>query len=127
MCKDTPVKRELGLAADITGMSDAEVFLEWFTLYAWLDSQTQDGFLIGYTLERLAASAKVSKGFCFALASDTIRWLLPVHATDSKPRGIRVANWDRHNGQCAKKRALDARRQQLNRAKPLSRSKATKT
>jgi len=116
VCKDTPVKPELGLAARYANLTEAEAFLFWFRLYAWADSQTTNGWLPNLTLRDLAALTKTSVEFCDALASESIQWLLKVEASDKHPSGIQIAKWDRHNGKCAKRRAESARRMAKSRA-----------
>ena len=117
-CKDTPYKPEIAIAAEIIGKSHDEALGLFTRLFCWLDSQTSDGFLPNLTLERLSASSHVSMEFCIAMASDEIRWLIPVHRTEAGTTwGIEVVNWDRHNGKCAKKRAESAYRMAKSRAK----------
>lgn len=116
VCKDTPNKPELLLVSKLIQQPRSESFLLWFSLYCWADAQTKDGFLPHLTLADVAELSGVSLDFCIALGTEGVRWMFPTESTKSRPAGIQFAKWDRHNGDCAKKRADAARRQQKSRA-----------
>lgn len=80
--------------------SIGDAFAAWFRLYSWLDEQTADGTLYS-DVEEIDAVSRLS-GFAASLSRSG--WL-----TFYGDKVI-VTNWDEHNGQCAKRRALDARR-----------------
>jgi hypothetical protein len=70
----------------------------------WLDEQTDDGH-VDYFTEADADEIAGLAGFGAALAE--VRWV------SFGPTGAVVANWDRHNGQSAKRRCLDAERKRV--------------
>lgn len=97
----TPDKAELRQIARRCQCSKAEAFLAFFRLFVWLDEQTEDGQVEFFT----AADADEIAGLSgFGEALQEVRWL----TFDST--GARVANWERHNGESAKKRCLAAER-----------------
>jgi len=104
----TPDKPEIIAAARICGTSRTNAFLAFFRLWAYFDAHTATGFLPGLVLEDLDDIAKL-RGFGQAMAN--VGW---ISATD---QGISIANWEIHNGESAKKRALNQRRMQRVRAK----------
>lgn len=81
--------------------SIGDAFAAWFRLYSWLDEQTADGTLYS-DVEEIDAVSRLS-GFAASLSRSG--WL-----TFYGDKVI-VTNWDEHNGQCAKRRALEAKRQ----------------
>ena len=97
----TPNKAEIRHAARLCHCSQAEAFLAFFRVLVWLDEQTEDGQVDFFTAEDADDIAGLS-GFGEALAA--VRWIT------FSPGGAVVANWDRHNGQSAKRRCLDAER-----------------
>ena len=100
----TPDKAEIRHAARLCHCSQAEAFLAFFRVWAWLDEQTDDGRVEFFTAEDADDIAGLS-GFGAALAE--VRWIM------FGPGGAVVANWDRHNGQSAKRRCLDAERKRV--------------
>ena len=97
----TPNKAEIRHIARLCDCSQAEAFLAFFRVLVWLDEQTEDGQVDFFTAEDADDIAGLS-GFGEALAE--VRWII------FGPGGAVVANWDRHNGQSAKRRCLDAER-----------------
>jgi len=97
----TPDKTEIRHLARLCHCSQAEAFLAFFRVLVWLDEQTEDGHVDFFTAEDADDIAGV-KGIGAALAE--VRWII------FGPGGAVVANWDRHNGQSAKRRCLDAER-----------------
>jgi len=114
VCKDTPNKRELAVIATRMGATKAEVFLWWFSLYAWADSQTADGMLPHMSTESLAHAAGVPLEFCVMLGSEEVAWVYEAVST-AGVRGIVFSHWDRHNGKSAKRRAMEANKKQCRR------------
>lgn len=103
---DTPNKRAIiRLAADC-GVSRGDAFLAFFRLYSWLDEQTADGTLWA-DREEVDAVARLP-GTAESLSNSG--WLS--FTADGR---LAVANWLEHNGNSAKRRALDAKRQNENR------------
>lgn len=104
----TPDKPELISAARICDTSRANAFLAFFRLWSYFDVHTATGFLPGLVPEDLDDIAKL-KGFGQAMAN--IGWI------SANAQGISIANWEIHNGESAKKRALNQRRMQRVRAR----------
>ena len=97
----TPDKAEIRHMARLCGCTKAEAFLAFFRVFVWLDEQTEDGHVDYFT----AADADEIAGLPgFGDALQEVRWIT------FGPTGAVVANWDRHNGQSAKRRCLDAER-----------------
>ena len=98
---DTPYKQAIRNAASDCGCSRGDAFLAFFELYSWLDEQTYDGRLATdqAELDRWAGIP----GFSSSL--ERSGWL-----TFQGDECI-ITNWCEHNGQCAKRRALEAKRQ----------------
>jgi hypothetical protein len=98
---DTPYKTAIRNAARDCGVSRGDAFLAFFELYSWLDEQTEDGRLATDPAE-LNRWAGI-RGFAESLSRSG--WLTF--------RGdiCEISNWGEHNGQCAKRRALEAKRQ----------------
>ena len=97
----TPDKAEIRHMARLCGCTKAEAFLAFFRVFVWLDEQTEDGHVDYFT----SADADEIAGLPgFGDALQEVRWLT------FGPTGAVVANWDRHNGQSAKRRCLDAER-----------------
>jgi hypothetical protein len=101
----TPDKTELRQIARLCGCSKAEAFLAFFRIFVWLDEQTDDGHVEFFTAGDADEIAGLA-GFGTALAE--VRWIT------FGPTGAVVANWQRHNGQSAKRRCLDAERKRKN-------------
>lgn len=97
----TPDKAEIRQVARLCHCSKADAFLAFFRVYVWLDEQTEDGYVDFFTPEDADDIAGL-KGFGEAL--EAVRWITFSQA------GAVVSNWDRHNGESAKKRGLAAER-----------------
>ena len=105
---DTPSKPAIVRLANDCGVSRGDAFLAFFRLYSWLDEQTADGTLYADP-EEVDAVARLP-GAATSLANSG--WL--AFAADGR---LTVSNWQEHNGQSAKRRALDAKRQNERREK----------
>lgn len=79
-----------------------------FHFWAWADGQTTDGAVDGIRPADIDAIVE-HQGFAQAMAE--AGWL------QVDERGVILPNFDRHNGESAKKRAMDARYQEKHRAK----------
>jgi len=97
----TPDKTEIRHIARLCGCSRADAFLAFFRVFVWLDEETEDGHVDFFTPDD-ADEIGGLKGLGEALQE--VRWLM------FGPTGAIVANWDRHNGQSAKRRAQEAER-----------------
>ena len=98
----TPDKPELLRVASLCGCSQAEAFLGWFRLWAWLDQQTADGsvrFLSASEADNISTISGIAAAF------EAVGWL----KFDADTGSCQVLNWERHNGKSAKKRAQDTR------------------
>ena len=120
---DTPNKPAIVRLANDCGCTRGDAFLAFFRLYSWLDEQTADGVLYADP-EEVDAVARL-QGAASSLANSG--WL--TFAQDGR---LTVSNWQEHNGQSAKRRAMDAvrkamKREELRKAglpvSPLPRSK----
>ncbi len=97
---DTPYKTAIRNMARDCNCSRGDAFLAWFDLYAWLDENTADG-----RIETDHGELDRKAGLPGAAASlERSGWL---SFTGSM---CTITNWDEHNGQNAKRRAMDARR-----------------
>ena len=97
---DTPYKTAIRNMAKDCGCTRGDAFLAWFDLYSWLDEQTADG-----RLETDHAELDRKAGLAGAAASlERSGWLTFADGVCT------ITNWEEHNGQNAKRRALDARR-----------------
>lgn len=97
----TPDKAEIRHIARLCGCTKAEAFLAFFRVFVWLDEETDDGHVEFFTPGD-ADEIGGLKGLGEALQE--VRWITFSRA------GAVVSNWDRHNGQSAKRRCLDAER-----------------
>lgn len=104
----TPDKPEIVAAARICGTTEEAAFTAFFRLWVYFDSHTATGFLPGITIDDLDKRAGL-KGF--GRAMEQVGWIV------QDARGISITNWNRHNGDSAKSRALNQKRMQRNRAK----------
>ena len=115
----TPDKAEVRQIARLCHCTKADAFLAFFRVFVWLDEETEDGHVEFFT----PADADEIGGLPgLGAALETVHWIT-FNAT-----GAVVANWDRHNGQSAKRRCLDAERKRgvRNESGHLSASKADK-
>lgn len=99
---DTPGKPAIRQAARDCFCSVGDAFLAFFRLYSWLDEQTADGRLYA-DRDEVDAVARLPG---FAASLERSGWLM--FGPDGE--GLKVANWDEHNGQNSKRRAENARR-----------------
>ena len=97
----TPDKAELRHIARLCGCTKADAFLAFFRVFVWLDEQTEDGHVDFFTI----ADADEIGGLAgLGNALEAVRWIT------FNASGAVVSNWDRHNGQSAKRRCMDAER-----------------
>jgi hypothetical protein len=100
---DAPEIRRL---AKSCGVTRDDVYGKLFRLWSWFDRHSHNGRVADETGE-LVDEIVGHSGFAAALVS--VGWL----AEDQD--GIVIPNWDRHNSETAKERALDAARKALSR------------
>ena len=103
---DTPNKPAIVRLANDCGCTRGDAFLAFFRLYSWLDEQTADGTLYA-DADEVDAVARL-QGTAASLSNSG--WLS--FAADGR---LTVTNWQEHNGQSAKRRAMDAVRKALKR------------
>lgn len=98
----TPEKSEVLAITARMGWDDADLTVgKLFRIWRWFDQQTTDGNAFGVTTALLDRIVGVT-GFCEAVHS--VGWL---SITET---GISLPNFERHNGNTAKSRALTAKR-----------------
>jgi hypothetical protein len=95
---DAPEIRRLARAC---GVTKDDIYGKLFRLWSWFDRHSRNGHVADETGELVDEIVGLS-GFAQALVS--VGWL----AEDQG--GIVIPNWDRHNSETAKQRALDASR-----------------
>ena len=95
---DAPEIRRLSRAC---GVTRDDVYGKLFRLWSWFDRHSHNGRVADETTE-LVDEIVGHSGFAAALVS--VGWL------DQDQGGIVIPNWDRHNSETAKQRALDAAR-----------------
>lgn len=113
--KITPDKPEMAILAEKLGISIPEAFLAFFRLYCWADSMTKDGNVAFLSLkngDKCRSLFPQYPGLLEALASKEIGWI-----KENENGGFTFSNWERHNGESAKKRLIKAERKQLERQK----------
>jgi len=106
MEKVTPDKPEMRMIARLCGVSRGDAFLAWFRLWSHFDDMIETGFLDGFTMEDADEMGRL-QGLGKAL--EQIGWII------FEPHGCTVKKWDVHNGESAKRRALDANRKRQER------------
>lgn len=94
-------------AVEMTDASEATVIGAMYWLWATADQHSADGAMPGLTLKAIDRKTGVP-GFGAALAA--IGWL-----TDGVD-GVRLARFDEHNGESAKRRSVDAKRKAASRS-----------
>ena len=104
----TPDKPEVWKIADILGIDADAVVGKLVRIWIWADQQTTDGNAGSVTSAMLDRISGVT-GFVAAMTK--AGWL------EQSEGGFRFVNFDRHNGETAKQRALTAKRVQKHRAK----------
>ncbi len=100
---------------DMTDTSEAAIVGALYWLWATADQHTEDGIMPGLTTRAIDRKTGV-KGFADALL--TIGWL------EDNEDGVRIVNFEEHNGASAKRRSLDGQRKANSRA--MSASEADK-
>lgn len=101
-CKDTPSKPEILIIAAKLNIHPDIAFARCFALWSWFDSNTKDGVTNGVT--KVTLDALLGRdGLCDALIN--VGWLTSTNENLSLP------NFDRHNSETAKTRALGTKRQ----------------
>jgi hypothetical protein len=98
----TPDKPEVFRIAELLGIDPDAVTGKLLRIWIWADQQTIDGNATSVTKTLLDRLCSVT-GFADALIQ--AGWLL------QDDQGLRFVNFDRHNGETAKLRALNAKRQ----------------
>lgn len=106
--KTTPDKPEILLIANALDKPQAEAFLAFFRLWTYFDDHTEEGEMPFFGFPFLDKQAGLPG---FAQACTEVGWLVVSGKT------LYISNWDRHNSQSAKRRALDAERKAKARAK----------
>ena len=101
---DTPDKPEIGFIARACGVTPPVAFEAWFRLWCWFDRQTENGEVQFFTPEDADRIARLP-GIGDALSTDQGCGWVTFHA-----RGATIVNWDKHNGNNARKRAQTNRR-----------------
>lgn len=99
----TPDKPEIFEMAEKLSIDPDLVFAKCFRIWAWFDAHTTNGKTNGSSVSELLVD-RISCVNGFAKAMLSVGWL----ATDST--GLTLPNFDRHNGETAKGRALTAKR-----------------
>lgn len=99
---DTPDKAEVMAITGALGWDDTDLTVgKLFKLWRWFDKQTVDGNAVGVTLALLDKVVGVT-GFCEKMIA--VNWL------EVYDGGVRLPNFDCHNGVTAKARAQTAKR-----------------
>jgi len=91
----------IGRLVDLTDSSEAAVIGALYWLWATADQHTEDGIMPGLSLRQIDRKTGV-KGMGDALVA--VGWLA------DHPEGVRIINFEDHNGASAKKRAQTAKR-----------------
>ena len=99
--KDTARKPEVLAIAKSLGINRQEAFTLCFEFWSWADSSSTDGVIVDVTVDELDALFHCS-GFSDALRK--VDWL------EVRSGSLLVPHFDRHMGQSAKRRALNAKR-----------------
>jgi hypothetical protein len=86
---------------DLTDQSEAPIVGGLYWLWATADQHTEDGVMPGLTLRQIDRKTGI-QGFGQALCD--IGWLA------NHPEGVRIVNFEEHNGASAKKRCQTAKR-----------------
>ena len=101
-------KREVVTLAKKLKLSRREMAAVLMEVWEWADENTLDGHVLGVTPAFIDELVNVPR-LGAAMASKDVGWLLVDDA------GIGFPNFLRHNGKCAKERALAAERKRLQR------------
>lgn len=100
-----PMKPEVLAMSAATGLHPDTIVGKCFRLWSWFDQHTQEGNAAGVTL--------VTLGYALGNGDDTsnfIKAMVDVGWLFHDEHGVALPNFDRHNGQTAKARALTAKR-----------------
>jgi DNA replication protein DnaT len=97
----TPDKAEICQIARLCKCSRAEAFLAFFRFYVWLDSHSENGHVEFLEPEDVDTHSGLTG---FGRAIESVKWI-----AFSDGFAV-VTNFDKHNGQSSKRRALEARR-----------------
>lgn len=103
--KLTPDKPEIRHISRMCGVSLGDAFAAWFRLWAWLDGTTDTGnvdFLTPSDCDEIGRLAGLGK----ALSRESGCGWIEFHPDG----GAIVLSWERHNGDNAKKRAMNNRK-----------------
>lgn len=101
----TPDKPEVWQMAEKLDLDPDAVVGKLLRVWCWFDTQTENGNAPSVTKRLLDRDVGVN-GFCDCMIS--VGWMI-------EKDGVFIPNFDRHNGQSAKKRALGAKRQAAHR------------
>lgn len=104
-----PTKPEVSRIADIVGISEDEVVGKLVKLWIWADQHSADGHAVSVTQFTLDRRAEC-QGLADALRQ--VGWL------EGRDAALSFPNFDRHNGQSAKKRTLALQRKKNERNRP---------
>jgi hypothetical protein len=104
----TPDKPEVLLMADLLGIAPEHVLGCLVRVWIWADQQSLDGNAITVTdssLDRIARNAGVTQAMC------DVGWVRKLSTgKDGMPNTYSLPNFERHNGESSKKRALATKR-----------------
>lgn len=100
----TPDKPEVFMIAERLKISPAEAFGRLFLVWRWFNQHTIDGNALAVTYSHIDHIAGVTG---MGEAMRDVRWLT---FADDNLVGVKLPNFDRHNGKPAKERALTAKR-----------------
>jgi hypothetical protein len=119
ICKETPTKPEILVIATKLNIHPDVAFARCFHLWAWFDSNTKDGITNGVT--KVTIDALLHRdGLCDTLIA--VGWLC-----ENNDGNLYLPNFDRHNSETAKTRALGKKRQNKHRDKSNANSNANVT
>lgn len=100
-----PDKPEVLAMSALTGMEPDLIVGKCFRVWRWFDQHTEEGNAAGVTLVTLGyAIGNGPSSTTFLDAMKSVGWV------EETQEGVRLPNFDRHNGETAKKRALTAKR-----------------
>ncbi len=103
-------KQEIGFVALRCGCSEKEAFASWFLLWGWFDAESVDGSM---PFANKAKCDQVAELPGIADALEQVGWL------EFEPEmGLLVIDWEKHNGNSTKARALAAQRKSRERRRP---------
>lgn len=107
-----PHKPEILAMSAKTGMEPDLIVGKCFRLWAWFDQHTENGNAAGVTLVTLSyAIGNGEANVMFLDALKSVGWVIEDES------GVSLPNFDRHNGETAKARALTAKRVAKHKAK----------